>query len=89
MTWLWLAKCFFMLFLSACSSDQVINSGKDKTNGAGSTNNNELPGKVVVICRCGKGHVSWSGENESSAKAVVKKNCESLSQSIQDCRVKK
>lgn len=97
MKWLWLSRVFFALLLfSACSSDEVINCssdkaincGQDKINEADSKNKNTLHNKVIVLCRCGKGHVSWSGEDESSAKEVVRKNCESLSQSIRDCRVK-
>ncbi len=96
MKWLLFSSWFFILLLSACSEEQPAKKNSNKATGESSkatgesaTSNKTSQGAVTVLCRCGKGYVSWSGEDESSVKEVVKKNCESLSQSIKDCQVKK
>ena len=83
----WFVNLLFVFFITACS-EQPSNSNQKGT-GESANNTSVSQSKVTVLCRCGERYISWSGKDESSAKEQVKKNCESLSQSIGKCEVRK
>ena len=81
---------FFLLiyFVIACSAPPSSTADKGTTE-VQPSGQSPVGDTMTLLCRCGKGYVSVSKKTEVKAQELAKRQCESVSQSIGKCELKK
>ena len=84
---------FFVALLCGTGCSSSSNDGRDPSSDKSQTRSDEQAEDantkgVTVICKCGKGKLSWTEETKQKAEEQAKKNCSALSQSLKQCKIK-